>query len=191
MSGIPGKTLGGVALFALAMLLCNSAGCAPEPYVSGYQYYPQPAVVDVKQRGANQVPMTVLVTIVGVRNADRDTHRPYAVEVRLRFENNGPASAVFDPGTLDLVTGALQPFPRPQVQPPVQLNLAPGQRAEATALFPLPPGATPGQMDLNNLRVRWQVRVNNYPVPQTALFQRVPGGDSGSYYEQAPSDATY
>lgn len=175
---------------AIAGLLAAGAGCAESPYLSGYGYYPQPAVVQVIQRGNEQAPpVTVLASIIGVRRGDADKHTPPAVDVRLRFEDNGPASMSFDPSTLDLVTGTLFTFPRPAVSPPTPISLAAGQRAEVNASFPFPPNLTPGQIDLNNLRMRWVVRVANYPVPQTALFQRV--GPGYAPEEPYSSDVAY
>jgi hypothetical protein len=42
-------------------------------------------------------------------------------------------------------------------------------------------------MNLNNLRLRWTVQVDNYPVPQTALFERTGGG----YAAPPPDSADY
>lgn len=185
---------GAVPAVALGLLLF-AGGCGSQTYVSGYSFYPQPAVVEVRQRGnSGQVPMTVLASVLGIRNPDSQRHTPYAVAIRLRLENNGPAQTLFDPGTLELVTGTLRPFPRPQVDPPTTLVLSAGQRQEVTAYFPLPPGTSPDQMNLSNLRLRWQMRVDNYSVPQTALFQRVAGPDPNYYSDTAPPpppDATY
>ena len=73
-------------------------------------------------------------------------------------------------------------FPPPQVEPPVMINLVPGQQQEVTATFPLPPTGDPQGMNLTNLRLRWQVRIDNYPVPQTALFEeRAAGAPAPSY----------
>lgn len=168
---------------ATSGLVLLGIGCAPaSPYLSGYSYVPQPAVAQVFHRGdTNQTPpLTVRVSIVGVRRADSKQHVPPAVVLRLRLENDGTKDASFDPGTLELVTGALHSFPRPQVSPPYVVSLPPGQRADVTATFPFPPGVSPEQFDMNNLRLRWTVRIDNYPVPQTALFERT-GETYGGY----------
>jgi hypothetical protein len=129
----------------------------------------------------------VLASILGVRRADPESRTSAAVAARLRLENNGPSHVTFDPNSLELVTGTLQPLPPPQVQPPTTLDLAPGQRQEVTAYFPLPPGADPNRMNLNNLRLRWQVRIDNYTVPQSALFERRTSASNSDYESYAPS----
>jgi hypothetical protein len=166
----------------IAGLLLIGGGCAEQPYYSGYTFNPQPAVVQVFQRGDTKAPVaTVLVSIIGIRRADTDQHRPPSIDLRLRFENNGQVPLSFDPASLDLVTGTLFPFSRPMVSPPTPIDLAPGQRAEASASFPFPPNTTPDRLNLNNLRLRWVVRVSNYPVSQTALFERVAAGYAPTY----------
>jgi hypothetical protein len=183
----------GWTVISAGLLLLIGSGCAPQPYLSGYAYAPRPAVAQVFRRGTQQSPpLTALATVIGIRRADPNRHAPAAVVIRLRFENNGPQTASFDPGTLELVTGTLQAFPRPAITPPTTIDLAAGQRADVNASFPFPPGTGPGQMDLNNLRLRWTVRVDNFPVPQTALFERA-GPD---YAPEAPgpyepSDVAY
>lgn len=167
-------------------LLGAVGGCTQQPYLSDYNYEPKPAIAQVIKRGSEQSPpVTALATVIGVRRADSEHHTGPAVVVRLRFENNGPAEAEFDPSTLDLVTGMLRSFPPPVVSPPGVLRLSAGQRQEVTASFPFPPGTGPSQMDLSNLRLRWMVRVDNYPVPQTALFERLGDG----YAPPPPADA--
>jgi hypothetical protein len=166
----------------LAALLLAGAGCAEQPYYSEYTFNPQPAVVQVFQRGDTKTPVaTVLASVIGIHRGDPDRGRPPTIDIRLRFENNGPAPINFDPTTLDLVTGTLFPFSRPQVSPPMPIDLPPGQRAEVTASFPFPPNTAPDNLNMTNLRLRWTVRVNNFAVAQTALFER-----SGSAYATAP-----
>jgi hypothetical protein len=163
-------------LATLIGLLPIVGGCGSGPYLSGYSYYPQPAVVNVARKDApNQIPLTVLASVLGIRNADKEHHVPYSIDVRLRFESNGPAEVVFDPATLDLVTGTLRPFPPPRVQPPNVITLHPGDRQDVNATFPLASDMSPDRMNLSNLRLRWVVRVGGYPVPQTALFERAAG----------------
>jgi hypothetical protein len=72
--------------------------------------------------------------------------------------------------------------------------LASGQQQDVTASFPLPANTPPDQMDLNQLRLRWVVHVGGFPVPQTALFERVGAGYDGGDYAPAPmpqSDMAY
>lgn len=173
-------------LLSISLLALLSAGCATGPYAVGYHYYPQPVTVNVIRRGGNQAPpLTVLVSILGVRNPDAERHIPYSVAVRMRFEDLGPSRVSFDPRSLDLVTGMLRAFSPPITNPPQAIELSPGQRQEVTAYFPFPPGTKASQMDMRNLRLRWEVKIDDYPVQQTALFERVdsaPDVDTDLYY---------
>lgn len=181
---------------AMAIAALAGAGCESGPYLSAYSYQPRPGIYEVRKHGAEQQPppLTAMVTILGVRRADAEHHVGPSVDVRLRFESNGAEPASFDPSSLSLVNGLLQPFPRPYVNPPSIVTLSSGQQADITASFPFPPNTTPEQMDLNELRLRWVVHVGGYPVPQTALFERVGAGYNGSDYQAAPgspSDVAY
>jgi hypothetical protein len=171
-------------------------GCQPGPYLSDYSYQPRPGIYEVRKHGAEQQapPLTALVTILGIRRADPDHHVAPAIDVRLRFESNGSEPATFDPASLDLVTGTLRSFPRPYVSPPTSFELSPGQQQNVTASFPFPPNTAPGQMDLNELRLRWVVHVGGFPVAQTALFERLGSGYGDGDYAPAPmpqSDVAY
>ena len=168
-------------------LLFLTAGCEQDPYLPGYSFYPQPAAVNVMHRGpTEQTPLTTLATVVGVRRPDANKNEPSAIVIRLRFENNGPAHLTFDPQTLELVNGALRPFQSPQVQPAFVLELPPGQKQEITAAFPLPSGFRPEQINLRNLRLRWQVKLDNYDIPQSAIFEQ--GAGTASSYREAPPE---
>jgi hypothetical protein len=173
--------------FFLIGLLLAVAGCQQgQPYASGYSFYPQPVTVNVMHRGqGEETPLTTLASIMGVRRADPEHNVTGAVVARLTIENNGSASVTFDPASLQLVTGTLQSFPPPQVQPPITISIAPGQRQDVTAAFPLPPGG-PEQMSLNNLRLRWQVSIEGYSVPQSALFEQG-NGQAGQYTAPSPA----
>ena len=177
----------GLVLTSLFLL----AGCSPQPYVPGYAFYPQPAMLDVLHPtagGAQQTPLTVYVSILGVRRADAHHHVPHSVAVRMRLENNGPGNVRFDPRTLQLVTGTLRSFDAPQVYPAEVIRLSPGQQKVVNALFPFPPNTSERDFNLNNLRLRWQVEINNGAIPQTAFFERIglvyatDSQDSGLYW---------
>jgi hypothetical protein len=82
----------------------------------------------------------------------------------------------FDPASLELVTGSLRAFDRPRVNPPGAMTLSPGDRRELTAYFPFPQGLIASQMNLRNLRLRWEVTIDSTPVIQSAVFERTEGG---------------
>jgi hypothetical protein len=139
----------------------------------------KPAVVRVIHNGATeQSPLTVQASVEGIRRAEPDRKITPAVVVKLTFDNSGTSHVIFDPNSLELENGLLRPFPQPLVQPPGIIDLVPGQRQEVTATFPLPPASDPQATTLTNLRLRWEVRIDNYPVPQTALFEERAGGSS-------------
>jgi len=164
------------------------AGCAQSNYESSYRYFPQPAVVDVVRRDSNrQAPLTVLASVLGVRRADAKQDIPASVVVRLRFENNGQSGVTFDPRSLELVTGSLRAFDPPVVRTAGPLELAPSARREVTAYFPFPPHTTAAQMNMRNLRLRWEVRIEGVVVPQSAVFDRTSGG----YYDEYDGDPYY
>lgn len=188
--------VGWLGLAALAGCLLGAGGCESGPYLSGYSYTPQPGVYEVRKHGAEQQPppMTALVTIMGVRKGDPDHHVGPSIDVRMQFESNGSEQITFDPASLDLVTGRLQPFPRPYVTPPRAVELSSGQEQNVTASFPFPANTTPEQMDLNELRLRWVVRVAGYTVPQTGLFERTGDGYTATEYAPTgppPGDVAY
>jgi len=169
-----------ISSVTLTILLCGAlGGCAGRGYEAGMHYEPQPALVEVLHRTGTvpqQVPLTVLASVKGVRPGDAKTGTPPEVELRLRFENHGPAQVEFDPGSLELTTGALRDFPPPRVTPPAPVELSPGQSQTVTALFPLAPGVDARSPAVDHLRLRWRVSVNGQSVPQTVLFVRDSGG---------------
>lgn len=182
-------------LAAITIASLAGAGCETGPYLSAYSYQPRLVPFGVAKHGAEQQPppLTGMVSILGVRRADPDHHVGASIDVRFQFESDGTQPVSFDPSSVSLVNGMLQPLPKPYVNPPSLVTLSQGQQAEVTATFPLPPNVTPEQMNLNELRLRWIVHVASYPVVQTALFERVGAGYSGPDYQTAPppSDVAY
>ena len=159
--------------------LLVAGGCSSSPYVSGYAFYPQPAVVPVFHQAPGaaspQKPLTMLATVLGIRREDSQRHIPTSVEIRLRFENDGNAAVEFDPRTLELVTGTLRPFGPPRTSPPQPTMIPPGQSRTVMALFAFPPGARPRDMNLSYLRLRCYVNIERQPVLLNAYFhQAVP-----------------
>lgn len=183
----PFKTRG---LTVAAMLASFVAlpGCGSGTYEPAAYYEPQPALVEVVYRAAGQaqqVPLTVLASVRGIRRADSKAGTPPSVEVRLRLENHGPSSVEFDPGSLELTSGSLRDFSPPRADPPAPTDLSPAQSRTITAAFPFPPGLDDRSAELDHLRLRWRVTINGQSVPQTALFVREQGGgyasDSGAW----------
>ena len=180
-----------IYLGIVPLALLSAGGCSQPAYAPGYAYYPQPAVVQVFQRSpVQQTPVTALVSVLGVRNPDPERHIPYSIAVRMRLENNGSVPVSFDPHSLELVTGMLRPFGPPITRPAYPIELAPGQRQEVTASFPFPRNTSARDMGIQNLRLRWQLRIGQYPVEQTALFERAaydPYSDNYNVYDTSPN----
>jgi hypothetical protein len=164
----------------MLVLMVGLPGCTSRPYEPGVYYEPQPALVEVVHHAEGQpqqVPLTVLASVRGIRRADTKAGMPKSVEIRLRLENHGPSHVEFDSSSLELTTGALRNFPAPRVQPPAPVELAPGQSQTITADFPLPGELNERSVELDHLRLRWRVTINGQPVPQTALFVRERSGE--------------
>lgn len=165
----------GMATVGLISMAAILTGCAPKPpYLRGYRYAPEPALVDVMKKGgeSQRPPITVMVSVIGIRRGGRDESAPPAVEIRMRFENNGSVPMTFDPATLTLVTGTLQIFEPPEVHGPRPLQLRPADTATIGAFFPFPPGARPRDFGTDSLRLNWQIQLEGQVIPQTAYFER-------------------
>ena len=173
-----------ISSVTLTILLCGAlGGCAGGGDQAGTHYEPEPALVEVLHRtgtASQQVPLTVLASVKGVRPGDNKTGTPPAVELRLRFENHGPSHVEFEAGSLELTTGALRDLPPPRVTPPAPVELSPGQSQTVTVLFPLPVGLDARSAELDHLRLRWRVTINGQSVPQTVLFVRDSGAGATS-----------
>ncbi|HEX3357034.1 MAG TPA: hypothetical protein VHS31_08695 [Tepidisphaeraceae bacterium] len=164
------KTLTGLLIL---FFLVTAAGCAaPPPYFPGVRYAPEPALVVVPQPGKQVPTLSVMASVIGIRRGDPHANVPPAVEIRLRFENNGPVAVSFEPRTLDLVTGSLQEFEPVETRPAPPFQLSTGQSQTVSAFFPFPPGFHPRMPSLDALRLRWTVTIDNQPVSQTVSFYR-------------------
>jgi hypothetical protein len=151
-------------------LVALAGGCAQETY----QYTPSPAVAVIPPPNAQQSPpVTAMATVVGVVEADSKQGIPESVQVRLRVQNSGAGTVMFDPTTMQLTDGSLLDFLPPRVQQgaaPLALN----QSAAVDVLFPFPPGYSPDNTNLQSLELRWQVQIDkNQPVQQVVDFHRV------------------
>ncbi len=147
-------------------------GCTT--YVEGYHYLPRPAVALVPATQPSQPPPSAaIVSVIGVHREDRSAGIPESVEVRMRLENNGPETVVFDPRTMELLDGGLMEFPPPVVRPPQPVTLGPSQAVVVGAFFPFPPGHSYKNTDLESLQLRWRVQIGGSEVGQAADFRRM------------------
>jgi hypothetical protein len=160
--------------YALCLpMLALVIGCSSSPYVDGYYFSPRPLVADIPATQPSQPPpVAAYATVVGIRNEDDKLHVPESVEVRLRIDNNGPDSVLFDPRSMELNTGDLFRFPPPQVaSSPVALM--PGESGFVTAFFPFTPGHDYDNIDLGSLQLRWAVQIGQQRFEQIGNFQQV------------------
>ena len=152
------------------LVLVSAAGCSP--YLDDFRYAPRPAVAEIRSTSPQQAPaVTAMASVIGVRREDRNEGIPESVEVRLRLENNGAETVVFDVQTLNLTGGQLLPFPPPVVRAPSPITLTPMQSMTLTAFFPLPRSFHEG--DLDSLVLRWIVQVGGQKVSQSVTFRQV------------------
>ncbi|HET6250825.1 MAG TPA: hypothetical protein VFE47_24255 [Tepidisphaeraceae bacterium] len=155
------------------LLVAVAIGCAPPPpYLRNYRFAPEPALTVMLKPGTQTPALSVLVSVIGIRRGDPDHGVPPAVEIKMRFENSGAETVTFDPQSLQLQTGSLQSFAKPEVHPPRAMEIAPGQTQSASLFFPFQPGASPGTVALDALRLRWQIIIDGKPYLQTVTFER-------------------
>lgn len=157
------------ALFSLLLLV---GGCAS--YADGYRYVPRPAVANVPPTPPQTYPpVTGFASVIGVYLGDSHRGIPVSVQVQLRVENNGPATVVFDPRSMQLLDGTLMDFPQPFLDQPAPITLAPQQSVAVGAYFPFPPGRSYDNTDLNALQLRWAVQINGSTIGQAVTFTRM------------------
>jgi hypothetical protein len=153
-------------------LLCWVVGCATPPYVDGYYYSPRPLVADIPStQPALPPPVKAYASVVGIRNQDDTAHVPLSIEVRLRVDNNGPESVVFNPTSMELNTGDLFRFGPPLVAT-APVALTPGESAMVTAYFPFPAGKSYDDFDLGSLQLRWALQIGAQSVEQIGDFRQ-------------------
>jgi hypothetical protein len=156
-------------------------GCSQ--YVSDISFVPQPAVVDAPTTQPQQgpPPASMLVSVIGVRYDDPKDAIPPSIEIRLRVDDNGPGTLVFDPMSSELSNGQLQKFPPPLVRPQELLHLLPMQSDFVTVYFPFPPGYSYDTFDISSLQLRWRLQIDGKVLGQGVNFRR-----AYSYYRAYP-----
>jgi hypothetical protein len=171
------------AAFLLLSVVCLLAIVGCSQYDDDFQYTPRPLTADIPAtQPQDPPPVSTMVTVIGVRYSDEDNHIPACVEVRIRMDNNGPYTVLFDPMTLELSNSQLVRLAAPIVRPPTPITLTPSQSAYLTAYFPFPNGTSYDSLDLNSLQMRWQLKVGGRAFGQVANFTRV----WSSYYGPGP-----
>ena len=162
-------------------LLALLAGCSLYNY--DFQYAPRPALANVPPPTTQAAPpVSVQASVIGVRNDDSSDHIPPSVEIRIRIDNNGPDTVVFDPRSMQLVNGELLMFQPPILQPSDIAGIPPAQSAVYSAFFPFPTGHGPYDIDMDSLQLRWLLQIGGRRVGQIVDFHRY----YGNYYYYDP-----
>jgi hypothetical protein len=122
-----------------------------------------------------------------VRKADVAKPEPARVEMRMRIENLGTEALVIEPDSFELVAANLQSFDHAFVTPVPESAVASGAVCDFDLGFPVLPGKSIGDYDLNGLNLKWSVRFGDARIYTGASFMRVPPpvpyyyGDYGFY----------
>jgi len=170
-----------VGMVLSVFCLLAVVGCSQ--YEEDYQYTPRPVVADIPATQPQQPPpVSTSATVIGVRYDDPDHKIPPSVELRMRIDNNGPDTVVFDPMSMEMTNAQLVRLAAPIVRPPAPITIYPAQSAYLTAFFPFPSGLSTDNVDLNSLQVRWQLDIGPKPVGQVVNFTRV----WRTYYDPYP-----
>lgn len=172
------RALGAAFLAGLLLL----GGCAA--YSKHYRFTPELVETEAAVPGEDDALVRVLASVRGVRPANPEKQIGRSVEVRVRVENRADAPATLSAAGLELVSGDLQSFARPHVEPEGESRIPPGGSMLLTAWFPLPENG-PDDVDLRSLILNWTVHVGGEALSRSATFsgryEREPRY-SGRYY---------
>ncbi len=157
----------------LALISTGLAACSTFHDV---RFMPAPQEVLIVDSEVSELFGRALVTVRGVRRADRESARPAQVEVLMRLENSGTVLFALDAGSLQVSTGDLVTLPAGELVPQVPEPVAPEGAAEVKASFPLPAGKSFADLDWSGLNLRFALRYAERRKVLSASFERV------SYY---------
>ena len=155
-------------LLALALLapLCACEG----PWYSA-RFAPAPLEVELRADGEPSAQARALLTVVGIRRAEKDV--PAQVVARLRLDNLGDSPLALVPESLECVTGDLVSMRAPTLDQDPAQPLARGESRVWTASFPMPEGRTPEDLDWRGLNLKWTVAFGERRVTTGVTFDRV------------------
>jgi hypothetical protein len=152
-------------------LLFAATGCSV--YLDQFKYVPRPGFAEVATSQPSQAsPVTAYATVVGVRVDDPQDKIPPSVEIRLRVQNNGPWTVVFDPRSMDLMNGEVLRFAPPLLEGQPAVTLPPLASATVNTYFPFPQGYSPENTDLESLQLQWTVAIDGQPTSMGVNFHR-------------------
>ncbi|MHC5023080.1 MAG: hypothetical protein ACYTGG_04105 [Planctomycetota bacterium] len=158
------------ATIAVALAL---AGCASGPFDTRYFYEPRPddvhvRFVDETSTGRGQV----LVSVRGIRRADRETGASPSVEVLWQVSSLDGQPLTMRAESLRLTAANLEQFPPPRLEPAVDVTVSPGASETIRARFPFPEDSYPGSFDLSGLNLRWSVESDGRVLHGSSTFRR-------------------
>lgn len=172
-------------LFALA--LCSA--CASYGQV---RFQPNPLAVELAPSAAEGAADEgglgrALVSVRGIRELAPDAG--YAIDVRLRLDNEGTAPLTLLAERCELVDGSLEPLAAPQVSrreaagidPARVLVVAPGASGLFDLTFPFRADRGPDAADLSGLHLGWAVESAGRTLHQSATFERARRDDGYGY----------
>lgn len=165
----------GVSAFSLA-------GCSV--YDGRYQFTPKPAEVVVYSKDQNQSSgVRTLVSVIGVRRAQKDKGEPASVEVAVRVENQTGKPIVFVPTRLQLIAGDLNEFGPPQLSSADQVQIDPEKSWSSHVRFAFPTEVARDRVDLDGLNLKWTVVIEGHLTTSSVSFtRRVVYSDGGYWY---------
>ncbi len=154
----------------LALLSTGLAACST---FHDLRFAPAPQEVLMVDSEVSELSGRALVTVRGVRRADRESGRPAQVEVLMRLENSGAVPFALDAGSLQVSTGDLVTLSAGEIVPQVPEPVAPEGAAEVKASFPLPAGTSFSDLDWSGLNLRFAFRYAERRKVLSASFERV------------------
>ncbi|MCP3905082.1 MAG: hypothetical protein GY715_15770 [Planctomycetes bacterium] len=149
-------------------------GCT-STYLHQFAYVPMPAKLELTAR-ADEMPLVrILVSVIGVRRADRDAGLPVTVEMRVRVENLGTDETLtFDPTSLTLLSGDLETFSPPVLSTDAPMTVPAHGASTVEALFPVPGDGTTSAVDMDGLNLQWTIRLRDRAIPGSVTLTRRP-----------------
>lgn len=165
-------------LLALGIALLSSS-CTSTYYT--HRFLPAPIEAPSAIEGDPSSQARVLLTVVGIRRADKQSGRPVQVEVRMQVENLGSTPARLEVEGLALRDSDLTAFDTAVVVPAVPEPIANGESAVYEIAFPLPAGVAFSDLELRGLHVSWVISFGERRVTTGVSFERLQPMNTGAY----------
>ena len=167
------KTLALSLCLAATLLLGISglSGCAAKYYDARFSPSTTEATASGTRPGSQA---RSVVSLVGVRRHDSQTGAPPQVEFRMRVENLGSVPCTLEQHSLQLLSGALEPFGAAQLESNDPPLIAAGTSSNFVILFPAAPGRNIDDIDLRSLNLRWAIAFDGEVITNGMTFEHVP-----------------